>query len=208
VRTAVRRSPAARMASARGAVFVEEAGWEIPMSHGDDGEEARIVREAVGVADITARAKADVRGRIDAALPAAAGALVARISEGWAVVLGGPGEETRLVPALEAAAGSAAMVTDATHLFAGYALVGTRVPELLARATSWDPSTLHVGEVTGAPIVDVRTIVVRRDLSVPLLEVYCATEFGRYAWEALVGIADRLGGGPVGWQTLRARGWS
>jgi sarcosine oxidase gamma subunit len=99
------------------------------------------------------------------------------------------------------------MVTEVTHLFAGMALVGPALPDLIERATSWDLSTLAPGEATGAPIAEIRALVVRPQLSLPVLEVYVATEFGRYAWETLVGIVGGLGGAPVGWQALRAEGW-
>ena len=87
------------------------------------------------------------------------------------------------------------------------ALVGPALPEVIERATSWDLATLAPGEAAGAPIADVRALVVRRDLAVPVLEVYVATEFARYVWEALSGIVAGLGGAPVGWQALRAEGW-
>lgn len=208
MRTAIKRSPAARLSGRAGAVFVEESGWEIPTSYGDDAAEREVIRGSVAIADITARAKVDVRGRIGAALPAAAGALVARIADDWAIVLGPPGDEPRLVSALETAAGSAAMVTDATHLFAGFALAGPRIPEVFARTTSWDPSTLAPGEATGAPIAEIRAVVVRRDLPSALVELYVASELGRYAWETLAGVIAGLQGAPVGWQALRAEGWS
>jgi sarcosine oxidase gamma subunit len=99
------------------------------------------------------------------------------------------------------------MLTDVTHLFAGVALVGPGMPELVERATSWDLSTLAPGEATGAPIAEVRGILVRRELALPVLEVYVATELGPYVWETLSAMADGLGGAPVGWQALRAEGW-
>ena len=112
------------------------------------------------------------------------------------------------MPDLEAAAGARTMVTDVTHLFAGYALCGPRLPELLARTSGWDPASLEPGDATGAPIADVRSIMVRRDLPVAVLEVYVATELARYVCETLAGVVSGLGGRPVGWQALRAEGWS
>ena len=99
------------------------------------------------------------------------------------------------------------MVTDVTHLFAGIALIGPRLPEVIERATSWDPATLARGDATGAPIAEVRALVVRRDIAAVVLEVYVATELARYVWEALSGVVGGLGGAPVGWQALRAEGW-
>ena len=208
MRKAIRRSPAAGPSSRLGAVFVEEAGWEIPASFGDDAAERAAIRDRLAIADVTARAKVDLRGRIPAGLPLPAATFIARISAEWAVVLGGPDAETRLIGAIEPLAGPGAMVTDVTHLFGGFALAGPDLPGVLEMTTSWDPTTLVPGEAAGAPIAEVRALVVRRDLSVPALEVYVPTELARYAWEALSGVVSELGGAPVGWRALRAEGWS
>ncbi len=189
-------------------MFVEESGWEIPASYGDDVAERETIRGSVAIADVTARAKVDVRGEIARAAPAAADALVAEIADDWAIVLGRPGEESRLLTGLETAAGAAAMVTDVTHLFVGFALAGPRISEMFARTTSWDPSTLGRGEATGAPVAEIPAVVVRRDLPSAVVELYVASELGRYAWETLAGVVAGLGGAPVGWQALRAEGWS
>ena len=207
MRAPIRRSPAARLSSRRGAVFIEEAGWEIPASYGDDAAERAAIRDDVAIADITARAKVDIRGDLPEELFAPAGANVARITREWAVILGEPNTEADLLRALEPLAGPRTMVTDVTHLFAGIALIGPRLPEVIERATSWDLATLARGESVGAPIAEVRALVVRRDIAAVVLEVYVATELARYVWEALSGVVAGLGGAPVGWQALRAEGW-
>lgn len=205
--TAVRRSPAARLSSRQGAVFVEEAGWEIPASYGDDDAERGAIRDRVAIADVTARAKVDLRGRIPETLPAPAETFLARVSSEWAVMLGGPDAEGRLIRAIEPAVGPDVLVTDATHLFGGLALVGPGLADVLDRTTSWDHASLAPGEAAGAPIAEVRALMVRRDLPLPVLEVYVSTEFARYAWESLSSVVAELGGAPVGWQALRAEGW-
>ncbi len=204
----VRRSPLARIHEGIGADLDREAGWELVANYGNESMEGAAVKDAVGLVDVTARGKIDVRGALDGALSTAGDALTARISPEWALVLTEPGGEEVLVPKMESAAGSGAMVTDATHLFAGFALVGPALPEALERLTSWDPATLKPGSATGAPIADVRAVLIRRDLDVPVLEAYVATESARYAWEAVLDAVRRTGGGPVGWNALRAQGWS
>ena len=205
----VRRAPAARIHEALGAKITLESAWELPASYGDVEGERALLREGIAVADITARGKVDVRGRIDDLLRTAPGlGLVARVADDWALVLSGPGGEAQIRSRLERAAGPSAMVTDATHLYAGYALAGPGLPDALARLTGWDPATLAPGDSAGAPIAEVRAVVVRRDLELPVLEVYVATELARYAWEELLAIARSLGGGPAGWDALRAEGWS
>lgn len=207
MKVAIRRSPAARLSSRRGAVFVEEAGWEIPASYADDAVERALVRDRVAIADITARAKVDLRGDLPETLFLPAGAIVARIWRGWALVLGEPNAEAALMRAVEPLAGPRTVVTDATHLFAGFALAGPGLPDVIGRTTSWDLTTLGAGDAAGAPIVEVPALMVRRDLPVPLLEVYVAMEFARFVWETLSGVVGDLGGGPIGWQVLRAEGW-
>jgi len=183
-----------------------EAGWELPVTYGDESGERSAIRDTIALADITARGKIDVRGTIDPVLDAAGDELTARISPGWALVLTAPGGEEVLLPKLEAAAGS--LITDATHLYAGYALCGPSVSEVIARTSGWDPSTLDAGSATGAPIADVRAVVVRRGPEMDVLEIYVGAEFARYVWETLYQVAGTIGGRPVGWRALRAEGWS
>jgi len=204
----IRRSPLARSHADLGAVSDREAGWELVAHYGDQGAEGATLREGAGVADITARGKIDVRGSLEGALSGAGDVLTARIADDWALLLSEPGGEEVLLPKLGSAADAGAMVTDATHLFVGFALAGPELPEVLARLTSWDPASLAAGEATGAPIGDVRAVVVRRDLPLLVLEAYVATEFARYAWEAVLDEVRRAGGAPVGWRALRGEGWS
>ena len=204
----VRRSPSSRAHERLGVTFETEGGWSLPMSYGDDDAERAAIRDGIAVADVTARGKVDVRGDIDAALGSAGGEFTARIAPEWALVLTAPGGEDIVRPKLESSSGPHAMVTDATHLFAGYALCGPLLPDLLARTSGWNPATVEPGAAAGAPIAGVRSITVRRDLEVPVLEVYVATELARYVWETLHEVAVSLGGRAAGWRALRAEGWS
>ena len=204
----VRRPPAFGMHERLGASFEVGDGWMLAQSYGDDDAELDAVRSGVAVADVTPRGKIDVRGEIDQALASAGDAFVARIAPDHAIVLTAPGDEEITLAKLEAGAGPRAMVTDATHLFAGYAVLGPGLPELLARASGWNPATLADGGATGAPVCGVRALIVRRDLGVPTLELYVATEFARYVWETLHDLAVALGGRAVGWRALRSEGWS
>ena len=202
----VRRPPASRLHAAAGAVSEREAGWDLPARYGDVAVERERLTTSVVIADVTPRAKVDVRGRIEGIFEAAGG-IAARVGPDWGLILGSPGDEDRLVAAAQAA-GPGTMVTDVTHLFAGYALAGPALDDLMPRITGWDHRRLAPGAATGAAIGEVRAIVVRRDLTFPCLEVYVATEFARYAWETYAGAVARTGGGPVGWIALREEGWT
>src|SRR4029453_8147037 len=194
----VRRSPLARSHADLGAVLDREAGWELVAHYGDEAAERANLVGRVALADVTARGKIDLRGSLEDALWAAGDVLSARIADDWAVLLCEPGGEEVLLPKVGAAAGAGSMVTDATHLFVGFALAGPELPEALARLTSWDPASLAAGEATGAPIGHVPAVVVRRDLPLPVLEAYVATEFARYALETILDAGRRAGGGGVG----------
>lgn len=204
----VLRSPAGALHAALGADLAIESGWEIPRSYGAADKERRLVTNGLAIADITARSKIDVRGRIDASMPVGVdGDIVATIDPQWRVVVGPPRPVEERVEALQLRAGPSAMVTDVTHLHAGFALCGPLVPELLARITSWNPSGLEPGQAAAAPIVAIRSILLRRDLPFPAWEAYVSSEFGRYAWRTLTDAVRSLDGGPVGWDALRAEGW-
>jgi hypothetical protein len=73
--------------------------------------------------------------------------------------------------------------------------------------SSWDPASLRPGKATGAPIADVRAIVVRPEAPPDLLEIYVATELGRYVWGAMHDVVEGMDGEPVGWDAIRERGW-
>jgi hypothetical protein len=46
--------------------------------------------------------------------------------------------------------------------------------------------------------------MVRRDRAI---ELYAASEFGRYLWQTVTEMAARLDGRAVGWDALTAEGW-
>ncbi|MGZ5295359.1 MAG: hypothetical protein ACXWYT_00395 [Actinomycetota bacterium] len=207
MRIPVLRSPLMSLHRVNGAMTQVEGGAEVVRSYGDTDAERVNLTDAVGVADISVRGKIDLRGRIDGLFEPGADDVVARIAEDWTLVFAPPGPVTERVTSMASRAGHGAMVTDVTHLYAGFALAGPALPEVVARLTSWDPATLEPGDATGAPIAAVRAIVVRRQTSLPILEISVAMEFARYAWRSISDVVERLGGGPVGWDALHEQGW-
>ena len=201
------RSPLAGTLDALGAITAVEGSAVLTRSFGDPDGEAAAIASALGVADVTVRAKIDLRGNVDDAYAGSDGDVWARIANGWALVFAPPGPVDDRVAAMAERGGPSTMVTDATHLLAGLALAGPHVPEAVARVSSWDPATLAPDAATGAPIADVRAIVLRRDTNVPILELYVAMESARYAWRSVLEVVTELGGRAVGWDALRAHGW-
>jgi glycine cleavage system aminomethyltransferase T len=205
---AIMRSPIHHHHVRLGCRFIREAGWEVPAGYGTIEAERQLIRTGLVIADITARAKADLRGSVDdlrAGVPLPADATFARLSSTWAVVLGPPGVIQAWIPAAEhASAGGSSMVTDATSVYAGFALAGAKVQDLLSRLTAVDLSGVSPGAALGAQLLKIPSIVVGGDRAV---EVYIGAEYGRYAWESLLTIGHSLHLQPVGWDALRAEGW-
>ena len=200
------RGPLSSVHALLGAVVATEGGAELVRSYTDPEDEAVAVAGTVGVVDVTIRGKIDVRGALGtqvADLPEAQ-----RITDDWIILLLPPGPVVDRVASLRSAVGPSTMVTDVTHLYAGFALVGPATDRLVARLTSWDPATLAIGAAAGAPIADVRSLVVRHDLRVPALEILVGMEFAGYVWRSVLEASKPLDGRPVGWEALRRVGWS
>jgi glycine cleavage system aminomethyltransferase T len=206
----VMRSPLTVHHRRLGADFGIQAGWEVPRRYGDVEHERRAIREGLAIADITARGKIDVRGAIDsslARLPQTRGAQLARLGRDWALVLTPAAGRDATLQLMEQSADRAAMVTDATSIYAGIALLGPRVPDLLLRLTAIDPAMLTPGGSVATQMLRIPAILLRRDLPVMVVEAYVVSEFARYAWEAVVTAGHPLQPEPVGWDALRAEGW-
>lgn len=222
----VMRSPVHRRHAELGARFEREGPWETPAAYGGVEEERRIMGASVGLADITARGKVDVRGAIGpvverlspsdrcpgpgaaADLPGLEGTVLARIARPWALVLcPAVAVEGRLAQVEATLDDASVMVTDVSCLYVGFAVAGPRTLDFLRRLTPLDVGRLEPGLCAATRLAEVPAVLLRRELPGEPAEIYIGSEFGRYAWETLLETARRLGGGPVGWEALRAEGW-
>ena len=206
------RSPAHAMHAQAGATLVEEGGWEVPAAYGQPAVERDAIREGLAVCDITARAKVDLRGPIDeilARLSPAEGLVSARISGRWALLLSAPGTQAHYLTVGEAAAGETGLATDATSIYAGYAVCGPRALDFMERITPFDVRGLAPGAATGIQALKVPALLVScpAPLAIGVFELYVSSEYGRYAWESLLHLGASLDITPVGWDALRAEGW-
>jgi glycine cleavage system aminomethyltransferase T len=207
----IKRSPINAIHQRYGAQLGVVDGWEVPRRYGDLDRERAAIRESLGLADITARGKIDIRGAVDAALaalPHADDGTTARLSRSWALIMTPAAD---LAPSLERvtrAAVPGTMVTDATAIYVSFALLGPRVDELLHRLITLDPSALKPGQSLATQMLRVPAILVRRRLPISVVETFVPAEFGSYMWDALFDIAPPLGREPVGWDAMRAEGWS
>lgn len=206
----VMRSPMSALHEKLGAQLTVLDGWQIPRRYQDVQHERDAIHSGLGIADITARGKIDIRGPLNAALsnlPASRGATLARISREWALVLTPAARLSSALDLLTRTAERTAMVTDATSIYAGVALLGPTVDELLIRLVNVDPSTLIEGDCLATQLLRVPAILLRRASAISVVEIYLPSEFGRYAWEALFNVAQPLHPVAVGWDALAAEGW-
>ena len=206
----VMRSPMNEIHRRLGAELSVQSGWELPRRYQDTDVERQAIASSLGIADVTARGKIDIRGAIDSglnALPQTRGATLARISRNWALVLTPASGLTHAIETLTASADQKTMITDATSIYAGIALLGPGVPELLLRLTAIDPSELSSGDAVATQMLRIPTVLLRRELPIIAVEAYVPSEFGRYAWESIFEVAQPLGPEPVGWDALAGEGW-
>jgi heterotetrameric sarcosine oxidase gamma subunit len=203
----VRRTPAHRLHAALGARFDRRDGWEIAAAYGPIDVERAAIRDGLAIADVTPRGKLDLRGPVDEILSRLAPGpelQVARLSARSALILTGPGDAGPWLAAAEQAAGPSGMSTDVTSAYVGIAVLGPKAGELLARLTSMDVSTIGPGAAAGLQLARIPAILVRGEHAV---ELYAASEFGRYLWQTVAQTTARLDGRAVGWDALTAEGW-
>jgi glycine cleavage system aminomethyltransferase T len=207
----VMRSPVHHQHEKLGARFRREGAFELPSGYSDLAAERRALIEGLAIADVTARAKVDLRGEVDAMLtrlPQAPDLHRARLSARWALLLGGPSSGDAYLEAAEAAASGSGMATDATSIYAGFALAGPLVVDLLSRLTSFDVASLTPGAAVGTQLAKISAILLSSPAPFRGYEILVPSEYGRYAWESFFKVGHALGARPVGWDALRAEGWS
>jgi aminomethyltransferase len=215
-RDAIARSPVHQQHAKLGATFRREGPFELPAMYGDLVGERKAIREGLAVADVTARAKVDLRGPVDEVLgrlPSAPDLLRVRLSAQWALLLSGPATGEAYLRAAEAAVGSQGMATDATSIYAGFILAGLRVDDLLGRLTAFNVASLKPGAAIGTQVAKIAGILVSSASPVSGgqgrgCEILVPSEYGRYLWESLMQTGHPFDIRPVGWDALRAEGWS
>jgi aminomethyltransferase len=225
----VMRSPLHRAHEVLGATFARDGEWEYAVSYGGDAGEAgtRALAEGVGVADITARGKVDLRGAvgdlfariartsegwepgtivpIEPAPSEEHPGLIAPISDRWAILFCPPRSlDTRMEELDRPSSGAASMVTEVSSQYAGIALAGPKTFDLLERLTSFDLRRLEPDVCVATRAVELTAIVLRRE---PVVEIWVSASSARYAWEAVLHSGARLGAAPVGRDALAALGW-
>jgi glycine cleavage system aminomethyltransferase T len=190
---ALARSAIDRAQRDLGATFEERDGWLVPVSIPGEDE-----HDAVGIADLSALTKIEVRPATESQEPSGAwlrpgtGAVWYAVSPRRALVLCPPSEGGAVRAQL-----TDRFTLDVTGAWSVIAIAGPEATTVLRRLT-------HLHHLpSGGEIAHVHGHVLGRDGGYWVL---VAQEYGHYVWEVAVDRASALGGGAVGVDALARYG--
>jgi glycine cleavage system aminomethyltransferase T len=213
--------------AAHGARFVERGGWALAADYGSVAKEVAAARDGVGLADVSAFAKTSLLGagvpglaaellgvgavsrpRAVAALDATVPVLACRLALDQLLLLSSETVD-RLAERLGSLmAGKAVVRSDVTAAYAGFALVGPIVEDVLRRLTGFDvsPAGLPLATCAETSLAGVHTLLVRPPATpLPSLRVYVGWDVAEYLWERLLQAGESAGITPLGleaWHSL------
>ncbi len=193
---------------ALGARWVEEGEWRLPDSFAEPEEEAKRVRQAVGLQDVSEIGKVDLKGRdVERLLDGFAPQdhlSVLRLTPDHFLLLTPPerqGQVTGTVLQRLSQASDCAHLTDVTSARSAFALVGPRAPEVLAKLASLDlrPHVFPDGACAQGGLAKVHAIIHREDWRrLPAYHLFLEREHGEYGWEVILEAGANLGLVPFG----------
>ena len=212
-----------------GASMVERDGWQQPAHFGSAEADAKYLREAVGLCDISPRAKFVIKGdQVDqlvsrvfptASIPdvgeisvethaggiSGANAALCRLAQDEILCVAPAGSGTRLAEALKDDSGQCAHSLDISSGLAGVSIAGPQASHLLAMLSELNTSNAAFPNLRCAQtkFADIHGTVLRIDLGdLPNYQLYFGREFGEYLWDALVEATGVCGGAPVGFEAM------
>ena len=228
--TKERRSAMARLELLQGAVMSELDGWQQPLHYGDGASELEMLRESVGIHDLSPRGAVRLVG--EGAIAAATGLfssqkesaigqarecriaadngmtplLELRLARDEFIFLTAPGDAESVAESLQTSPDSCVHTVDISSGLAGAGIIGPQATFLLSMISELDVSAeafldLHCVQ---SRFTDVTGLLVRQDLGpAPAYQLYFTREYGEYIWEAITQAARHIGGGPVGTEAIR-----
>lgn len=228
--TTERRSAIACLELLQGAVMAEIDGWQQPLHYGDGASELKMLREIVGIHDLSPRgavrllgegAIAAVTGLFSSQKELAIGQarecqiaadngmtplLELRLARDEFIFLTAPGDAETVTESLQTSPDSCVHTVDISSGLAGAGIIGPQAPFLLSMITELDVSDEAFLDLRCAQskFTDMTGLLVRHDLGpTPAYQLYFPREYGEYIWEAITQAARYIGGGPVGTEAIR-----
>jgi heterotetrameric sarcosine oxidase gamma subunit len=104
------------------------------------------------------------------------------------------------------------VIVNAASTYAGFALIGGAIEEMLRQLTAIDVSTkaFPPGTCAQTNLAGVPTLLARvQESSVPAIRIYVPSDLAEYEWEHLMVIGKRWNIAPVGleaWSSLQIHG--
>jgi glycine cleavage system aminomethyltransferase T len=210
---------------AHGARLVARGRYLVPADYGDVDREVTAARTRLALADVSALAKLGCLGagvaRLAEALgpdhPAckvhsvgmlsqAAQALACRLTEEHILLIAGSPDSASVLDGLEKwAAGTTAVITDATPAYAAFCLVGPHGEEVLHRLTTLNVSTVAwpPGACAETGLAGVHALLVRPPRQdIPWVQLLVSWDLAEYVWDRVLETGRPLGMVPLGWKAL------
>ena len=211
-----------------GAVIVESDGWRRPASYTSAGEETDLLREGVGICDISPLGKIVIHGDIEAYLaegfsqpvPAEPGEssrlraaedsgiremIVARLAHDEALLLTAPNQAPLVIDLLESDIDRCAHSVDVTSVLAGIKITGPSASRLLAGVTEMDlrPESFPDMSCAQGSVAEVHGTLLRLDHGDLLShDLYFGREYGEYMWDSLMEAGSPHSVTPFGTEAL------
>ena len=198
---------------ALGARWVENGEWRLPEAFADPQLEAERVRQSVGLQDVSATCKLDLKGRdietLLAGLASATQLYVFRLRPDHALLHTPPARQGEVAEELLRALSQepcCAHLTDVTSALSAFALVGPKAGGVLAKLTSLDlrPQAFADGACAQTAVAKVHAIMIRQDWGrLPAYRLLLDRSYAEYAWEAIRQAGESLGLVPFGLAAAR-----
>ena len=183
--SSMKRSALFHLHTRSGAHLGDQHGWEIPVWFSSPQTEASGVRNSVGLADVSYRAKFDSKTRPES---------------GW-WSLGSHHYLTTGEPPLDPRADD----TDVTSVYANLILAGPHSKDVLAKLTSLNLSEESLPNLSCSQtdLAHVHAIVLREDLNqLPAFHILIGREYSESVWESIVHAGDEYHLLPFGLKAL------
>lgn len=185
-----------------------EGEWRLPESFADPAVEAERARQSVGLQDVSAIGKLDLKGRevgrLLGGLAPPDHLSILRLRPDHILLLSAPGREAQVAEVLLQAlhkAPTCTHLTDVTGALTAFALVGPRAREVLAKLTSLDlrPEAFPNGACAQGGLAKVHVIIHREDWGqLPAYRLLLGRELGEYGWDVIRQAGASLGLVPFG----------
>ncbi len=225
-----RRSAMARLELLQGAVMSELNGWQQPLHYGDGASELKMLRESVGIQDLSPRGAVRLVGEDAVSLEtrlfsgqkelavgqAREGRIAAenetvsllqlRLARDEFIFLTAPGDAETVTEFLRSPPASCVHTIDISSGLAGAGIVGPQATFLLSMITELDVSSEAFPSLrcVQSRFADVPGLLVRQDaVTGPAYQLYFTREYGEYVWEVITQAAHRIGGGAVGTEAIK-----